>query len=155
MNSQIFPNNAAIKANHSQSIGIMNWHSPAVHWISIIILIAIVILFPERPAWGNDVVITSAGETEVRFEIQHTIPAERAIHIIRHPFDHTVVYDGISDPLKIRIDQIQVYYENPAAPAFQPAIAQAIATVVDDAAFDWANLLTLPIAYGTEQPANG
>ncbi len=155
MNSQIFPNNAAIKANHSQSIGIMNWHSPAVHWISIIILIAIVILFPERPAWGNDVEIKSAGKTEVRFDIQHTIPTECAIHIIRHPFNHTVVYAGMSDPLRIRIDQIQVYYENPVASAFEPAIAQAIDTVVDDAAFDWGNLLTLPIAYGTEQTTNG
>jgi len=162
----------------------LQWHSPAVQWISIIMLIAMVILFPERPAWGSDISIEadSAGikgaaygarlgevlevladetgttiymdqevaETEVSFTIPHTIPAEKAIRIILHPFSHALVYARTSDPLKIRIDQIQVFYVNPTSPAYEASIAQAIDSDGEEDASDETQLLALPIVYGTE-----
>jgi disulfide bond formation protein DsbB len=53
MNSQIFPNNTNTNSDQARSYILPLWYSTAGQWLSIIMLIAIVILFPERPAWGG------------------------------------------------------------------------------------------------------
>lgn len=184
MNSHIFPNNANLNTSQPQSVSLPAWHSPAVQWVSMILLIAIVILFPERPAWGNDLVIEadSAGirgvangaklgdvlelladetgftiymdqevaDTAVSFNIPNTIPAERAIQIILHPHSHALVYARTSDPQRVQIDQIQVFYQNPAEPASEPSSAPITEAALDRAPSDDPKLMALSIAYGTE-----
>ncbi len=184
MNSQIFPNNEMMKSSQSETAEMLQRPSHAVQWISIIMLIAIVILFPERPAWGNDVSIEAdsagirgvaneaklgdvlevladetgytiyidneAADTRVSFNIPNHIPAERAIQIILHPLSHALVYAKTSDPLRIRIDQIQVFYAHPAEPTSEPTTTKATDTALGKDASDETKMLALAIAYGTE-----
>ncbi len=184
MNSQIFPNNEMMKSSQSEAAGLLQWQTHAVQWISISLLIAIVILFPERPAWGSDVRIEadSAGimgvangaglgdvlevladktgytiymdieavDTKVSFNIPNHVSAERAIQIILHPLSHALVYAKTSDPLKIRIDQIQVYYAYPAEPASESTTTPATDSAFGKNPSDETKMLALAIAYGNE-----
>jgi len=65
MNSQIFytPKNPAA---HQARLALKT--SPALQWLSAIVLVAAVILFPERPAWGQelDTFIAPSGQTTVQ-----------------------------------------------------------------------------------------
>ncbi len=151
MNSQIFPSNPTIGSGQIERIAWHSKHSAAVQWMSAILLIASIILFPERPAWGGDVEIAASpagiravahqaklgevlevladetgytvyldrtlADTAVSFFIQDAIPAERALQIILQPNSYALVYTRTSDPFRLQIDQIKVYYSDPNAPA--------------------------------------
>lgn len=54
MNSQIFQNTQCKKTNSARTSFATLGASPAIQWFSAALLIMAVILFPERPAWGND-----------------------------------------------------------------------------------------------------
>ena len=183
MNSQIFPSNPMIKLGRTQQIDLRPRHSTAVQWLSALLLIAAVILFPERPAWGGDVEIEAgpAGirgtahharlgevlevlafetgyavyldkaltETRVSFNIPNSIAAERAIQIILHPHSHALVYARTSDPLRLQIDQIKVYYGDPTAPADRTS-DDPVDSASEDNDREEQQLLALPIAYGDE-----
>ena len=153
MNSQIFPDNTMIQSNQTESAGLLHWRSPAVQWISIIILIAFVILFPERPAWGDDVLIEVDAATAKGVACEAKLgeaPAERAIQIILLPLGHALVHPGTSEALKIRIDQIQVYYAHPAMPVSEPTTAPTTDKAFEKSPADETKIPALAIAYGTE-----
>ena len=150
MNSQIFPDNTLIQSGQTETAGLLHWRSPAVQWFSIIMLIAIVILFPERPAWGDDVLNIEAAETKVSFNIPNHIQPEMANQIILHPLGHELVHAGSSELLKIRIDQIQVYYAHPAKSTSEPTTTPATDRVLEKFPAEETKMLALAIAYGTE-----
>ena len=54
MNSQIFQNTRCKKSSNANTFCASVGLSPAIQWLSAALLIMAVILFPERPAWGND-----------------------------------------------------------------------------------------------------
>lgn len=54
MNSQIFETNRHSKSNNGKSTGLAVGTVISFHWLSAILLFAVMILFPERPAWGDD-----------------------------------------------------------------------------------------------------
>lgn len=54
MNSQIFPSNQVITSGQIQQMETPLRPSTTAQWLSAIMLIAVVILFPERPAWGEE-----------------------------------------------------------------------------------------------------
>lgn len=55
MNSQLFPTTPNPGSCQTRSCHLPLWYSTAVQWLIIFMLIATVILFPERPAWGGDI----------------------------------------------------------------------------------------------------
>lgn len=54
MNSQIFLNTRCKTSSNAGTADATLGASPAIQWLSAALLIMAVILFPERPAWGND-----------------------------------------------------------------------------------------------------
>ena len=54
MNSQIFETNRHSKSNNGKLTGLAVGTVISFHWLSALLLFAVVILFPERPAWGDD-----------------------------------------------------------------------------------------------------
>lgn len=54
MNSQIFDTRQSSDANLRHNARLSVGSSAAVQWLSAILFIVAVILFPERPAWGDD-----------------------------------------------------------------------------------------------------
>lgn len=183
MNSQIFPSNEAIQSSKVQQFGLHGCHSNAIQWLSAILLIAAVVLFPERPAWGGGVEIESGpagikgvahqaklsevleilayetgyavyldkalSQTKVSFNIPHTVPAERAIQIMVHPHSHALVYARTSDPLRLQIDQIKVYYGDPNASASK-ASDTSTETASEDNDPAEQQLIALQIAYADD-----
>lgn len=54
MNSQIFNTHQNANADMKHNVCLAVGSSPAVQWLSAFLFILAVILFPERPAWGDD-----------------------------------------------------------------------------------------------------
>lgn len=89
MNSQIFQPAHDLKIKQGQTLCLSPNRSMALQWLSIIVFIAAVILFPERPAWGSDADFQAGLVTIGK-------------------------YTPSSDHHTLRLDQIQVHYRNPA-----------------------------------------
>ena len=64
MDSQIFDTPKSTHTRRSQSSCLSAGNCPAVQWLSILLLIAAVILFPERPAWGDSHHAKAKGQLE-------------------------------------------------------------------------------------------
>ena len=133
MNSQIFPNNVNLKSIPSRSFSLVPWQSSAVLWLSIIMLIAVVILFPERPAWGGDRMIEAD-------------PA--GINGAAHGAKLADVVKVMAD--EIRIDQIRICYRHPKGSAAVPQTVPLTDTPSVNDNHNERRLLALPISYGGE-----
>ncbi|MEJ2157980.1 MAG: hypothetical protein P8X96_21835 [Desulfobacteraceae bacterium] len=124
MNSQIFPKIQISGSDQDRSESLPLWYSAASQWLAIIMLFAIVILFPERPAWGGDIAI--------------------------EPENCAMGFTAIFHQQTVEMDQIQVNYGN----AMQPDASQANAAPSDIVTAvgipDDSKIACLPIAYHSE-----
>ena len=75
MNSHIFETNRRLKSNNGKSTGLAMGTVISFHWLSAILLFAVVILFPERPAWGDDfeIHISTGGVQECASQVDPTV----------------------------------------------------------------------------------
>jgi hypothetical protein len=54
MNSQLFQNSRCKTSSNAGALHTTLAVSPAIVWLSFVLLMMAIILFPERPAWGSD-----------------------------------------------------------------------------------------------------
>lgn len=181
MNSQIFNThqnlNSNLKHNGCSTVG----SSPAVQWLSAFLFIMAVILFPERPAWGNDlslcvspngirgyahqaaledvleVLADQGGYTfymdealinaAITFNIPNAMPPEKALQRILSPYSYALVCVQIPEH-RVKIEQIQVYYENPDDGDAHPPSAKPVEAADDERSRETPRQIAMAVAYG-------
>ena len=124
MNSQIFPKIQILGSDQDRSESLPLWYSAASQWLAIIMLFAIVILFPERPAWGGDMAI--------------------------EPENCATGFTAIFNQQTVEMDQIQVNYGNAMQPDANQANAAPSDVVTEVVTPDDPQIACLPIAYHSE-----
>ncbi len=124
MNSQIFPKIQILESDQDRSDSLPLWYSSVSQWLAIIMLFTIVILFPERPAWGGDIAI--------------------------EPENCALGFTAIFYQQTAQMDQIQVSYGNATQPDASQANAAPIDIVTEVGIPDDPQVACLPIAYHSE-----
>ncbi|MGD9366983.1 MAG: hypothetical protein PVH87_14895 [Desulfobacteraceae bacterium] len=181
MNSHIFDTHQSSNSNLKHNACLTVGSSPAVQWLTAFLFIVAVILFPERPAWGDDlnlhvgsngikgyahqvaledvleVLADKGGYTfyldealinaAITFNIPHAMPAEKAFQRILSPYSYALVYVQMPEH-RVKIEQIQVYYENPDAVDSDLGSEKPAEATDDEQDQEMPQQIAMAVAYG-------
>jgi hypothetical protein len=135
MNSQIFPSRSNTSSNQARSYVLPFWYSLAGQWLVMVLLVATVILFPERPAWGGEI----ENATDV-VSIGEITCGEIC----------TLAFTWTMNQQEMRIDQIQVNYGHSPSAADHQDLATSKDAASEVGIAEDGQLPCFPIAYDRE-----